>query len=104
VKHLFSAPLNLDLSYVLPAACFGWFLVTLILTPRRSKNLVFAIISWVVCIDIIAMLNSFATLLLQRSQEPQAVGWVFLSIPYVILFWLVGRSIQRRTILDAHNG
>ena len=87
--------MNLDVSYVWPGACIGWFLVTVALTARHWKKLLVSIIAWVVCIDVFATLSSVVTPLFRHSARSQAIGFAFLALPYAVLLWLVIRSILR---------
>jgi hypothetical protein len=94
-----------DISYVWPTACLGWFLVTLVLTGRRWKTLFASIISWLVCLDILAVLDSIVTPVLRHSAHSTMLGFAFLAVPYTMLLAmtiLTLRRLRRATSKD-HN-
>ena len=84
--------MSYDLSYTLPLACIGWFLVTLVLTPRRWKRFLAAVIAWVVVFDIIAIINTAITLTLRHSPVAYTISVLFIALPFVAFVLLLIRT------------
>ena len=88
--------MNFDLSYLIPVTWLGWVLVSVAVTARHWKQLLAAIICWIVTIDIVGTLSPLLLNALRHSIMPYTIGLSFAIIPYLVFGFIITRFIGRQ--------